>query len=267
MTATQALQQTGLWRGFRVWQRNLDAFRHGWKVEVGGIAVEPFVVLVALGYGLGQYVEDFGGLTYAEFVAPGVIASYAMFHATYDSTFGAYLRMETHHVYEAMLFTPLEPEDIVLGEVIWCASRAALVGFAIVAVAAMFGLVGSPLAVLGGPDGLPHRVGVRHNLHEYNRLHQDHRGHEQLFHRDTDPDVFRQRQLLPSGPAARRGTGPWLGPSADSGGGPYTGSGDRRSVMADVVVVTRAGVRWAGHPEAGLGAHEAAADQVAVAGC
>ena len=151
MTATQALQQTGLWRGFRVWQRNLDAFRHGWKVEVGGIAVEPFVVLVALGYGLGQYVEDFGGLSYAEFVAPGVIASYAMFHATYDSTFGAYLRMETHHVYEAMLFTPLEPEDIVLGEVIWCASRAALVGFAIVAVAAMFGLVGSPLAVLAVP--------------------------------------------------------------------------------------------------------------------
>ena len=38
-----------------------------------------------------------------------------MFHATFDSTYGSYLRMETHHVYEAVLFTPLGPADIVWG--------------------------------------------------------------------------------------------------------------------------------------------------------
>ncbi len=150
-TLVQSMQGTIVWRGFRVWQRNRDAFQRSWKVEVGGIVVEPFFVLVAIGFGLGVYVESFSELTYAEFVAPGIIASYAMFHATFDATYGAYLRMETHHVYDAMLFTPLEPEDIVLGEVMWGASRSLLSGAAVLVVAAVFGTVGSPLAILALP--------------------------------------------------------------------------------------------------------------------
>ena len=148
MTLAEAVQRSALWGGVRVWQRNRDAFQRAWKVEVGGIAVEPFVVLVALGFGLGSYVEDFGELSYAEFVAPGILASWAMWHATFDSTFGAYLRMETHNVYEAILFTPLQPKDIVLGEVLWSASRAVMTGLAVLAASLVFGLVGSPLAVL-----------------------------------------------------------------------------------------------------------------------
>ena len=134
-----------------MWQRNRDAFLRSWRVEVGGIAIEPFVILICIGFGLGEYVETFSDLTYAEFVAPGIIASYAMFHATFDSTYGAYLRMETHHIYEAMLFTPLEPKDIVVGEVLWGASRSGLVGASVLLVALLFGLVGSPFAILAIP--------------------------------------------------------------------------------------------------------------------
>ena len=151
MRVADAVRGSSVWRARRVWQRNRDALLRGWAVEVGGIAVEPFIVLLALGFGLGAYVEEIHGLAYAEFVAPGLIASYAMFHATFDSTFGAYLRMETHHVYEAMLFTPLEPEDIVLGEVMSGASRSALSGLAVLVAAAAFGLVGSPFALLAIP--------------------------------------------------------------------------------------------------------------------
>ena len=151
MTLAHAVQSSIIWGGWRVWQRNRDAFLRGWRVEVGGIAVEPFIVLVAIGFGLGNYVETFGDLTYAEFVAPGIIASYAVFHATFDSTYGAYLRMETHHVYDAILFTPLGPEDIVFGEVVWSASRSVITGLAVLFVAVIFGLVGSPLAVLAIP--------------------------------------------------------------------------------------------------------------------
>ena len=68
-----------------------------------------------------------------------------------DSTYGAYLRMETHHIYEAVLFTPLGPEDIVVGEVIWSATRAVISSTAVLIAAAMFGLVGSPLAILAIP--------------------------------------------------------------------------------------------------------------------
>ena len=150
-TIAASVQGTVVWGGFRVWQRNRDAFLRAWKVEVGGITIEPFIMLVAIGFGLGAYIQDIGDLSYAEFLAPGVIASYAMFHAAFDASYGAYLRMETHHIYEAILFTPLGPEDIVVGEVMWSGTRAVVSATAVLVAAAMFGLVSSPLAVLAIP--------------------------------------------------------------------------------------------------------------------
>ena len=149
--AVDALRASFFWRGLRVWQRNRDAVLRGWKVDFGGVIVEPFIVLTALGFGLGAYVGEIQGGSYAEYVAPGFIAGYAMFHSTLDSTYGAYLRMESHHVYEAMLFTPITPADIVLGEVMWGATRAMFSGAVILAVATGLGLVDSPLAILAIP--------------------------------------------------------------------------------------------------------------------
>ena len=64
-SAVKIFQGSVLWGGFRVWQRNRDAFLRSWRVEVGGLAVEPFIMLVALGFGLGSYIQDFGDLSYA----------------------------------------------------------------------------------------------------------------------------------------------------------------------------------------------------------
>jgi lipooligosaccharide transport system permease protein len=120
-------------------------------VEVGGIFVEPFIFLIAIGFGLGLYIQNIDGASYSRFLAPGVIAGYAMFHASFDSTYGAYLRMEAHHIYEAILFTPLGPEDIVVGEVMWAATRGLLSGTVVLLVGVIFGLVDSPLAILAIP--------------------------------------------------------------------------------------------------------------------
>ena len=151
-TMTTLVQRTPVWGGFRVWQRNRDAFRRAWRFEVGGIVVEPFVLLVGVGFGLGAYISNIGeGISYPHFLAPGVIASYAMFHATFDAAYGAYMRMETHNIYESMLFTPLGPEDIVMGEVMWGATRALMSAVAVLFVATLFGLVGSPWALLALP--------------------------------------------------------------------------------------------------------------------
>jgi lipooligosaccharide transport system permease protein len=150
-TLTQSFQGTVVWGAFRVWQRDRDAFKRAWKVEIGGVAIEPVIMLVAIGFGLGAYITEIGDLSYAEFLAPGVIASYAMFHATFDSTYGAYLRMDSHNIYEAILFTPLGPTDIVLGEVLWSATRALMASTAVLVVATLFGLVPSPMAVLSLP--------------------------------------------------------------------------------------------------------------------
>lgn len=157
-TISAAFRRTPFWGGAKSWQRNRDAAARAWKVEIGGLFVEPFVLLVAMGFGLGAYVDSIGDRTYAQFVAPGIIASYAMFHATFDATYGAYLRMESHHIFEAMLFTPMEPGDIVMGEVMWGATRAALSAAAVLIAAAAFGLVTSPFAILTIP--LAYLIGV-----------------------------------------------------------------------------------------------------------
>ena len=149
---TIMVQRTPVWGGFRVWQRNLDAFRRAWRFEIGGLFVEPFVLLLGVGFGLGAYISSVGeGISYPHFLAPGVIASYAMFHATFDASYGAYMRMTTHNLYESILFTPLGPEDIVIGEVMWGATRALVSATAVMFVAILFGLVGSPWAILALP--------------------------------------------------------------------------------------------------------------------
>ena len=135
-----------------VWRRHRDAFLRNWTTEFGGVLLEPLIVLGAIGFGLGQFVGDIeGDVEYAAFVTPGIIAGYAMFHALFEGAFGAYLRMSMHRVFDSILATPMQVEDLVLGEMLWGASRSVLTAIAVLIVATGFGLVESPLAVLAVP--------------------------------------------------------------------------------------------------------------------
>lgn len=136
------------YRSAKVWQRNRDVFLRLWKTEIGGIIAEPIVILTALVFGLGAYVEDISGRTYGEFVAPGIIASYAMFHAVFECTFSTYLRMETHRIFDSIIVTPVSVEDLVVGEIAWGATRSTLTATAILSFTYVLGMVSSPWALL-----------------------------------------------------------------------------------------------------------------------
>ena len=135
-------------RFYRVWQRNRDVFLRLWPAEVGGFLLEPVVVLLALGYGLGAFVGEIQGLSYAQWVAPGIMASYAMFHSAFETTYGAYLRMETHRVYHGIIVTPVGVEGLAVGEILWGATRSLMSAIPLLALATALGLVTSPWAVL-----------------------------------------------------------------------------------------------------------------------
>lgn len=144
-------------RSVRVWQRNRDVFFKLWRSEVPGFLAEPLLVLLAMGVGLGAYVVLDDGGRYLEFVAPGIVAAYAMFSASFECTYGSYLRMEYQKTYDAIIVTRLNLEDVVAGEIFWGATRSLLTACVILAVVAAFGLVSSlwallvpPLAVLSG---------------------------------------------------------------------------------------------------------------------
>jgi lipooligosaccharide transport system permease protein len=136
------------WRFYRLWQRNRDVFLRLWHSEGAGAVIEPILVMVAFGLGMGAFVGDIGDQRYIEFIAPGVIVAYAMFAASFECTYGSYFRMEHHYTFDAILATPLNVEDITAGEIAWGATRSFITGCIILAIAAIFQLVTSPWALL-----------------------------------------------------------------------------------------------------------------------
>ena len=136
------------WRFLRVWQRNRDVFFKLWHSEAPGFLAEPIIILLAMGFGLGAYVGLIDGQKYIEFIAPGIIASYAMFSASFECTYGSFVRMEYQKTYDAIIATPLNVEDVVAGEIFWGATRSLMTGTVILVIATVFQLVPSPWAAL-----------------------------------------------------------------------------------------------------------------------
>lgn len=142
---------------FRVWQRNRDVFFRLWKAESIPYFIEPLVILTALGLGLGTFIGQVNGQSYLEFLAPGVVAGYAMFSATFECTYASFVRMEMQRTFDAIIATPLSIEDVIAGEILWAATRSLMTALAIVLVSLAFGVVPSvmvigvfPVAVLIG---------------------------------------------------------------------------------------------------------------------
>ncbi len=136
------------WRFIRVWQRNRDVFFRLWHSEAPGFIAEPIIILLAMGVGLGSYIGLVDGQRYIEFIAPGIIASYAMFSASFECTYGSFVRMEYQKNLYAIIATPLNVEDITAGEIFWGATRSLMTGTIILVIATAFQLVHSPWALL-----------------------------------------------------------------------------------------------------------------------
>jgi len=134
----------------RVWQRNATIFRKYWKTIMLPNLFEPLLYLVALGLGLGAFIREGGinGLTYVQYAAPGLLESNAMFAASFESTFNTFIRLKIGRVYDAIVATPVNAEDIVAGEYLWAGTRAALYGTVFLGVITVLSFLFSPEALL-----------------------------------------------------------------------------------------------------------------------
>jgi len=126
---------------FAVWRRNLLV----WRKLIGPAIVmnfgEPALYLLGLGYGLGFFVGQVNELPYLAFLASGIVASSAMTTAAFEGMYSVYTRMVPQRTYEALLATPLEVDDILAGEMLWCATKSVFSSAAILVVAALLGVV------------------------------------------------------------------------------------------------------------------------------
>jgi len=131
-------------RAFRVWQRNFAVYTKRYKSSVVLNFFEPLLYLIALGFGLGAFVKEINGIPYINFIAPGIIASSSMFAATFESTYGTYIRMTYQKTFDAILATPINIDDLVTGEILWGATKGTFYGLIITVVMTVFGFISSP---------------------------------------------------------------------------------------------------------------------------
>jgi lipooligosaccharide transport system permease protein len=141
-------------RWLPVWQRHLLVWRKLSIASVVGNFGDPLLYLLALGYGLGRFVGTIDGLPYITFLASGIVCSSAMNTATFEALYSAYTRMTTQQTWAGMLATPLDVDDIVLGETIWAGTKSLFSAGAILVVAAALGIVREPQALLVLPIAL-----------------------------------------------------------------------------------------------------------------
>ena len=137
--------------------RNARVFSKLWKGSLAPQFVDPLFYLVAMGFGLGTYVGHINGVPYRDFIAPGLIASSAMWAASFECTYNVYIRMHEYHLYDAVLSTPVEAQDVVAGDLVWSSIRAAIYSTVFLVVVTAFGLIHSwwalaipPLVIIGG---------------------------------------------------------------------------------------------------------------------
>lgn len=135
-------------RFIHVWRRNLLVWRKLALASVLGNLADPLLYMVGLGYGLGSMLPQMQGISYVAFLAGGVVCSSTMMTASFEAMYSAFSRMHVQHTWEAIINAPLTLDDVVLGELVWAASKSLLSGCAVLLVAAALGLIGSIMALL-----------------------------------------------------------------------------------------------------------------------
>jgi lipooligosaccharide transport system permease protein len=134
-------------------ERNLRIYRHTWALLLAEI-LEPVLYLGSIGLGIGVLVGHLPGLgsptvSYAQFVAPALLATAAMNGALNETAFLMYNRLAVQHIYQPILATPMTVDEVALGEIAWAVLRAVVIAVGFLGVIAALGLVASPWVLLG----------------------------------------------------------------------------------------------------------------------
>lgn len=126
--------------------RNWVVYRKDFLANISPTLADPAFMLTALGMGLSPFIGSIHGLSYSQYLAPGMAATTILFTAFFECSYGFYVRMTFESVFKAMLTTPIGTPEVVWGEFIWVAIRASLMAGGV-------GLVLAALRILPKPVG------------------------------------------------------------------------------------------------------------------
>ncbi len=162
--------------------RNWVVYRKDFLANISPTLADPALMMAALGMGLSPFIGLIDGLTYAQYLAPGMVATTALFTAFFECSYGFYVRMTFESVFKAMLTTPIGVREVVIGEFLWVFIRASLMAAGVGLVLAVMGLlpnvwsifafpfIGGLLAVPCGAIGLLAAAHVR-NINQFQTVY------------------------------------------------------------------------------------------------
>jgi lipooligosaccharide transport system permease protein len=122
-----------------VWRRNLLVWRKLAIASVLGNIADPMLYMLALGYGVGSFVPEVGGMKYIAFIGTGIVCQSAMFTSSFEAMYSAFSRMHVQRTWEAIINAPLSLDDVVFAEWIWAATKSVMSVLAILIVVMLLG--------------------------------------------------------------------------------------------------------------------------------
>jgi len=115
------------WRSLAVLRRNALVFLRNWRTAFVPPALEPVVFFLAFGLGLGSYVGSMTHadrtVSYATWVAPGLLAYTAFGTPFFEGLYSSYVRMFYQKTWDGILATQVEIHHVVWGEILWAGMR------------------------------------------------------------------------------------------------------------------------------------------------
>ena len=136
-----------------VWRRNQLVWRKLTIASLLGNVADPLLYMVALGYGIGAFVPEVGGMKYIAFLGTGMVCQSAMFTSSFEAMYSAFSRMHVQRTWDAIINAPVSLDDVVFAEWIWAASKAVPSTAAVLAVIVILGYGHSWLALWIVPLG------------------------------------------------------------------------------------------------------------------
>lgn len=145
---------------FHITRRNWIVYKKDLIANVSPAVADPALIMISLGLGLGGYLTNIQGMTYLQYLAPGLTVATSLFTSFFESSYGFYVRMTYENVFKAMLTTPIGVKEIILGELLWVGLKGAAMSLGVGIVLAACGLMANPwllpwVAVVGFLIGLP----------------------------------------------------------------------------------------------------------------